>query len=128
MQRTLKALRDKGYKSAKVEHFNPHAGMFGCRQDLFRIIDVLALTPEGVLGIQVCGSDFSGHLRKITETEKENAFAWLNTPGTILEIHAWRKLKVKRGGKAMKWDCKIQRITINDINPVVSKKENSEEE
>ena len=115
MQRTLKVLKSRGLKVDIAEHYSPFPKPFGRRIDLFHIIDVLVLTPEGILGIQVCGTDFKSHVIKITETERENALAWLKTPGTMLEIYSWRKLVKKRGMKAKYWDCKIKRITLEDL-------------
>jgi len=40
---------------------------------------------------------------------------WLETPGTSLEIWCWRKVKHKRGGKAMRWQAKVVEITLEDL-------------
>jgi len=112
-QRTLRALRDRGLVCAIVEKFNQYAGQFGRREDLFGIIDIIALDPErGVIGIQACGSDFAGHKRKILEEKYQETSDWLNTPGTSLELWSWRKLKVKRGGKAMVWKPRVEVIEL----------------
>jgi hypothetical protein len=72
----------------------------GIRQDLFGIIDVLALDPQrGVVGVQSTGNDFAGHMRKLTEERAQECLDWLRTPGTALELWAWRKIKAARGGK-----------------------------
>lgn len=115
-QRTIRELKNQGMKCAIVEKWNAFAGKHGIRQDLFGIIDVLALDPErGVIGVQCCGSDFSSHVKKITEEKYQETLDWLQTPGTNLEIWGWRKLKKKRGGKQMVWRPRIQEITINDL-------------
>lgn len=115
-QRTLRALRDRGLVAAIVEKWNQYAGPYGLRQDLFGIIDVLALGPDGVVGVQACaGSDFNTHLRKITEEQAENTIAWLTTPGCSLELWAWRKVKLKRGGKAERWQPRVKRIMLEDV-------------
>jgi len=36
---------------------------------------------------------------------------WLNA-GNELQIWAWRKLKKKRGGKAMYWHCKVVDVLV----------------
>lgn len=114
-QRTLRAMRDRGLKCAIVEKFNAYAGPFGIRQDLFGIIDVLALDPEiGVIGVQSTGQDFSGHKRKLMEERNQECFDWLSTPGCTLELWGWRKVKVKRGGKAVRWTPRVAHITITD--------------
>ena len=107
-QRTLRALRDRGLVCAIVEKFNRYAGPHGIRQDLFGIIDVLALDPEcGVIGVQSTGQDFAGHVRKLTEERYQETLDWLKTPGTALELWGWRKVKVKRGGKAVQWKPRV---------------------
>ena len=112
-QRTIRELKNNGRRCAIVEKWNPHVGPHGIRQDLFGIIDIIALDPEsGVVGIQCCaGSGFQVHRRKILEEHAQETLDWLQTPGTSLEIWAWRKLKLKRGGKAMVWRPRIEIIT-----------------
>lgn len=112
-QRTLKALRERGLVCAIVEKFNAHAGPFGIRQDLFGIIDILALDPEsGVIGVQSTGQDFAGHKRKLLEERNQECRDWLKTPGTTLELWGWRKIKLKRGGKAMRWIPRVANIIL----------------
>lgn len=115
-QRTLRALRDRGLVCAIVEKFNAYAGPHGLRQDLFGIIDVLALDPEhGVIGVQSCGQDFSAHLHKLTEEKAQETSDWLRTPGTSLELWGWRKVKLKRGGLAMRWQPRVAYIQLSDL-------------
>lgn len=122
-QRTIRELKNQGRRCAIVEKFNrfgggirPDGSRTGVRQDLFGIIDVLALDPErGVIGVQCCGSDFAGHIRKILVEKAQETLDWLQTPGTVLEIWGWRKIKVKRGGKAMVWSPRIREIVVEDI-------------
>jgi hypothetical protein len=86
-QRTLRALREQGLVCAIVEKCNPYGGPHGIRQDLFGIIDILALDPRrGVVGIQSTGQDSSGHFRKLTQEKAQECQDWLYTPGTSLEI------------------------------------------
>jgi hypothetical protein len=78
----MRELRNNGRRCAIVEKWNPYVGENGIRQDLFGIIDVLALDPErGVVGVQCCGSDFAAHLRKITEEHYQEALDWLQSNG-----------------------------------------------
>lgn len=112
-QRTLRALRDQGMVCGIVERFNPYAGLHGLRQDLFGCIDIIALDPQrGVLGIQSCGQAFSEHKRKLLEERYQEVTDWLATPGTVLELWGWRKVKMKRGGKAMRWKPRLARLTL----------------
>lgn len=115
-QRTLRALRARGLVAAIVEKWNQYAGPHGLRQDLFGIIDVLALDPErGVIGVQSCGSAFSEHLKKLTVEKAQETSDWLSTPGTSLELWGWRKVKVKRGGKAERWSPRVLVITLDMV-------------
>lgn len=115
-QRTIRELKNNGRVCAVVEKWNPHVGPHGIRQDLFGIIDVLALDPErGVVGVQCCGGGLAAHFRKITEERAQETIDWLQTPGTALEIWAWRKVKAKPGGVAMVWRPKIQVVTLKDF-------------
>jgi hypothetical protein len=101
---------------AIVEKFNQYAGPFGKRSDLFGIIDVLALDPErGVVGVQSCGQAFAEHFRKLTIEKAQETSDWLGTPGTTLELWGWRKVKLKRGGKAERWTPRVREITLADI-------------
>jgi hypothetical protein len=110
LQRTTEVLRQHGLKYWKVEYWNPWAKI---KVDLFNIIDLLVL-DGGILGIQVCGSDFSSHVNKIRDDEKENTLEWLRSGGK-LQIWGWRKLKKKRGGKAMQWKPRVADVMlVND--------------
>jgi hypothetical protein len=117
-QRTLRALREQGLVCAIVEKWNPYGGPHGIRQDLFGIIDVLALDPQrGVVGVQSTGNDFAGHLRKLTEKKPQECLDWLSTPGTTLELWAWRKVKARRGGKQLIWQPRVRVLTRTDFEP-----------
>ena len=113
-QRTLRALREHGLVAGIVERFNPYAGKHGLKQDLFNIIDIIALDPvRGVVGVQSTGQDFAGHVRKITEEKSQETRDWLATPGAVLELWGWRKVKLKRGGKAERWAPRVAEFTLD---------------
>jgi len=117
-QRTMRELRTRGLRCAVVEKWNAFAkrpgdkGPPGIRQDLFGIIDVLSLDPErGFLGVQCCSQSSASHRRKMIEEHAQECLDWLSTPGGALELWCWRKIKVKRGGKALVWAPKVEEIT-----------------
>lgn len=115
-QRTMRYLREQGAVCAVVEKWNQHAGPFGIRQDLFGIVDILVLDPgRGFLGIQACGQAFSAHKKKLLEDKAQECIDWLSTPSGFLEIWSWRKVVVKRGGKAKRWQPRIYEITMADF-------------
>jgi hypothetical protein len=117
-QRTLRELRDQGRVCGIVERRIPaRPGMpYGITKDLFGIIDIIALDPErGVVGVQSTGTAFAEHERKLLEEKTQECVDWLSTPGTVLELWGWRKVKLKRGGKAMRWAPRIREFTLADF-------------
>jgi len=108
----LKALRTEGRIAGIVERFIAQAGKFGKRKDLFGFIDIVAIDPaDGIVGVQSCGQAFSEHVHKLVDGEElvgesyEALQAWLRH--AKLELWGWRKVKLKRGGKAMRWSPRI---------------------
>jgi hypothetical protein len=131
--RTLKTLREKGYRAGVVERWLRYAGKFGKRQDLFGIIDIIAISPEETLGVQPCSGSLKKHIDKITKEKKQETIDWLSNPTRRLEIWSWRKLKKKLKKKAKKskrkrktnkkrrvskmfiWKPRIVEITLKDL-------------
>ena len=86
---TLKKWRKAGYLCAVVEKWNPHVKI---RQDLFGCIDVLAVGPDGTIGIQSTSySNVSARVRKI-EDMPETVHALRNAGWRVL-VEGWRKPK-----------------------------------
>lgn len=93
-QRSLALLRKEGYTAAVVERWNSHARI---RQDLFGIVDVLALGDGVVLGVQATSdSNVAARVTKISEHENTPA---LRKAGIRLEVWGWRK-------KGARWQCR----------------------
>ena len=107
MQRTKSELKKYGIIHQVVERYFPPSKKypFGLKEDFLNIIDVIAL-DNGMVGIQVCGSDLNAHKHKIMYLKRNNTIAWLSNNGR-LEIWSWRKLKKKRGMKATYWKPRI---------------------
>jgi hypothetical protein len=101
-QRTLKKLRDDGWMAQVVERWNPHARI---RQDLFGVIDVLAIKGNETLAIQATtGSATSNRLKKVVESD----CAWrMIEAGWRVEVWGWRKLKNRPGGKLWFPDIRV---------------------
>jgi hypothetical protein len=99
-QRSKKYLEGQGYLVAVVEKWNPHARI---RQDLFQIIDLLAIKEGETLGVQTTSrSNMSSRARKIAEHE--------NTPmvrkaGWAIHVHGWAKDTKGR------WGVKVQDVS-----------------
>jgi hypothetical protein len=81
-QLTLKHLRDLGYTAEVTERWNPHARI---RQDLFGIIDVIALRGAETLAVQTTSaSNVPARIRKIADSEHIAAIreaGWTVTSG-----------------------------------------------
>ncbi len=114
-QRTLRLLRGEGRICGIVERYNTFVGKFGIRQDFLGFIDIISLdSKRGIIAIQSCGTSFATHKKKILEDCTDNAIEWLKCGGRI-ELIGWRKLKLKRGGKAMRWTPRIEEITLDNF-------------
>ena len=109
-ERSLKYMRDRGYKCWMVERFIAWPKPHGQRVDLFNIIDILAINGTSTIGVQSCGSDYAAHKTKILECEY--TLPWLESVDRELWLIGWRKLKLKRGGKAVRWTPRIGRFKI----------------
>ena len=105
VERTRNVLKHYGISSWKAEFFNQFMKI---RQDMFGFIDYVALYPDSICGLQICGKDFAEHDRKILANKY--APKWIESGGTI-ELWAWRKLK---GG----WDVKIRPYDLSDFKTI----------
>ncbi len=86
--RTLKHLRDNGYVAEVVEKWNAFARI---RQDLFGIIDVVAVKPGtvGVLGVQTTSySNVSARIKK--SMANKVLPVWVRA-GNRFVVHGWKK-------------------------------------
>ncbi len=94
-QLTLKALRDEDWLPWVTETWNSFARI---RQDLFGVIDILALKGPTTRAIQ-CTSDsnVSARVRKIADCENTPA---MRAAGWQIEVWGWRRLKGE-------WVCRI---------------------
>ena len=101
--RSLKFLRDDGWTAEVVEIFNSFTKQ---RKDLFGFADIIAVKDgeKPMLVQTTSGSNFTARRTKILEHEK---YPLVQSSFTIV-VHGWRKLKLKRGGKAMRWRCRVE--------------------
>lgn len=109
-QRTLKRLKDSGWRAAVVERWNHHVGI---RQDLFGIIDVLALGDGQALGVQTTSGkgDAAKHEAKLLASP--NTKLWLKA-GLKLEIWSWRKTGERNKRKF--WNVRVIRVGLSRIS------------
>lgn len=109
-QRTLKLYRESGYLCAITERWNSYAKI---RQDLFGFIDLVAIAPGIVVGIQTCaGASHAARREKILALPA--ARAWLEAGGAI-HVVSWSKRK-PRGQKRATWANRIECILIEDFD------------
>jgi hypothetical protein len=90
-QLTLKKLKSEGFTTVQiVERWNAFAKV---RQDLFQIIDVLAIKDGETIGIQVTSkSNISARIKKIANSEHINNIRDANWK---ILVHGWYKEKNK---------------------------------
>lgn len=97
-QRSLKYLRKQGCELvAVVEHWNPWANI---RQDLFGIIDVIAIKGDQTIAVQSCsGTDVSKRVAKMVEATWKNpetktehlVVDSLLRAGFKVFVHGWKR-------------------------------------
>lgn len=113
IERTLSVCKELNFMVAKVEHFNTFAGV---RQDLFGFIDLIAIHPRyGTIGIQVCGKDWSSHIKKLTGQRREALILWLAS-GSRCILVGWRQLKTDG------WQPRVREFTLADFEELTPEK------
>jgi hypothetical protein len=113
-QRSLKLMRDRGYRVWVVEKRIP--GMH-IMQDMYGFIDIHAMKPGvGFVGVQTTtGANMAARIAKIKELPA--ARVWLDSLGLIY-VHGWRKVGAR--GKRKLWECREVRLVwdgkITEVN------------
>ena len=108
--RTLELFRKEGYEVQIVERFIGYANV---RKDYLTCLDLHALKAgqKTIIGIQCFSTAWQEHYRKICVEYPEGAKFWLGCGHKFIFI-GWRKLKVKRGGKAVRWTPRFGRVKL----------------
>ncbi len=110
MTRSLEHLRDCGWTPGIVER---RCGKY-VTVDLFGFADIIAMrhgkTPQLIQ--TTTGSNFAARRAKIYASVLA---ALALQSGFRIVLHGWRKLKVKRGGKAVKWNLREEEVTLTQI-------------
>ena len=99
--RSLQHLRDKGYLCAVVEHWNQYARI---RQDLFGILDIVAIRDKETLGVQTTSADNVAH--RIRKLEDSTALWLLRQAGWRIVVHGWAKRR-----KTGRWELREEDIS-----------------
>ncbi len=93
-----------------VEHWNPFAHI---RQDLFGIVDILCIRGSDTIAVQATsGTNVSARVNKMKDSD---ALLSLQCAGWKVLVHGWRKVKVKRGGKAVRWELREVNLSKNEL-------------
>ena len=109
--RTRKWLREQGYRVDTVERW---IAQLRQRSDLFGIIDLIAIKPGEIVGVQSCGTAYADHLKTLTKIRRQESIDWLRSGARLLLI-GWRKVKQKRGGKQKVYKPRIKWFTMEDF-------------
>ena len=87
--------------------------MYG-KHDLFNIFDLVAITPKGILGLQVTSaSNVSARFRKLTQEHADTCRRWLGAKG-LIAVWGWKKRKV-RGKDGKWWELIVREITCDEL-------------
>lgn len=110
MQRSLAHLRAQGYEPAIVERRLPYGNV---TQDFFGIGDVIALKSgeRPILVQTTSGANFAARQDKILDCEHLP----LLLEHFRIVLHGWSKHKLKRGGKAERWELREAEFTVRDL-------------
>lgn len=102
-QKCLAELRREGYVVAIVEKFNSFVKI---RQDMFGFIDILAIRPGEILGVQAsAATDHQKHVRKCKA--HPNLPHWLAAGG---KFEVWSIRKSGARGKRKVWTIRREPV------------------
>lgn len=107
-QRTLAECRRRGWDVQVVEKWNAFARR---RVDLFGVIDLVAITPIGILGIQACAG--SSHAARLAKALAEPRLVRWLTAGARFAVWSW----ARRGrGKRKQWALREHEVSVTDFD------------
>ena len=119
-QKTLELLKLWKWYYWPVERFNSFSGR---RSDLYNIIDYLVITEFSTIGVQSCGTDFSGHVNKLIKDEYKNTILWLSQKNRKLLLIGWRKVLVARGMRQRIFRPRIAWVYILGCEIIIDEKD-----
>lgn len=120
-QRSLKKLRDEGWRCFVCERWNPFAKV---RQDAFGFGDILAFRGHITCLVQTTSaSNVSARIRKILDIPE--AHEWAAGAAREIVVHGWGK-KGKRG-ETKKWECRVVPVLENKpLDPLKNEQQMSD--
>lgn len=101
--RSLAQLREWGCEAQVVERYNRFAKR---RIDLFGVIDIVALYPTNIVGIQACAG--SSHAARMSKIRSEPRVAMWLAAGGRLQVWSWSKRGAR--GKRKKWTLRVEEV------------------
>lgn len=102
-ERSLKHLRDAGYRADVVEKWIPQARK---RKDLFGFIDIMCVGGGVTLAVQTTSySNISARVKKMRE-ETPEALQDVLDCGWKVAVHGWKK-----NPRSKRWEVKVVEIT-----------------
>jgi hypothetical protein len=104
-QRALAECKRRGWTAQVVERWNPYAKV---RQDLFGVIDIVALTPDGIVGIQATGGQGGNHAARVAKIAAEPKAQLWKAAGGKLVVWSWA-LRGARG-EAKVWTMREENV------------------
>jgi hypothetical protein len=108
--RALAECRKRGYVAGVVEKFVRFPAP-GHLVDLFNCIDIVAITPSGILGIQATsGSNHASRVQKIHAEPR--ARAWIEAGG---RLEVWTFSQKGAAGARKLWEIRVERILIDSF-------------
>lgn len=109
-QMTLAWLRAEGWEPAVVERWvpNPRSKAGGVRRDLFGVADIVAVRPGRTVAVQSTGP--SGHAAHRRDMLASVGVPSLVAAGWEVWLVSWRKLLVRRGGRARRWRPRVEDV------------------
>jgi hypothetical protein len=108
-QRTLAECKRRGWTAQVVEQNIRIPGGRMFKRDLFGIIDIVAITPDGILGIQATATA-AHHAHRLTKARAEPRLAtWL---GAGARFEVWSFSKRGARGKRKTWQLRAEAVTL----------------
>lgn len=96
-KKTMKWLKDNGYKAWIVEKWNPWVKI---RQDFAGICDIIAVGKGETICVQSCTTRVQERVDKMRASDN---FHYLKQNGWKMLIVGWSKKKIKREGIAFRY-------------------------
>jgi hypothetical protein len=101
-QRSLAMLRATCQQVQVVERWCSYSRR---RIDLYGVVDILCLRDGETVAVQTTsGGCVSARLKKISDCP---ALPDMRKAGWRIEVHGWRKVRVKGTKKQTRWECRI---------------------